>query len=725
MYTIDDLNQSLAAYLPEDQRSKIHAAYEFGAQAHEGQTRLNGEPYITHPLQVASILAEMRMDADSIAAAILHDVIEDTGTAKEDLAKLFGQDVADLVDGVSKITQISFDTREEAQAEYFRKMLLAMSQDLRVILIKLADRLHNMRTIEYLKVKKRHRIARETLDIYAPIAQRLGMHQTRLELEELGFAALHPLRHGVLQKVMRKYSGNRKDIIQKIDQMLRDRLDERGVKYRIEGREKNLYSLYKKMKEKQLSFQEVYDVYGFRIIVDSIDTCYRTLGIVHNTLKPIPAKFKDYIAIPKENGYQSLHTALFSTYGVPVEIQIRTEEMHRLAEAGIAAHWLYKTKDSDHGSYNHQRARGWLSNLIEIQQQTVDSGEFLDNMRVDLFPDEVYVFTPKGKILALPRGATPVDFAYAVHSDVGNRCVAARIDRSLTALSTPLKNGSTVEIITAPSASPNPAWLNFVVTSRARSHIRHFLKHLNRDKGIELGARMLEGALAQLPVNKKLADIDDARKIGLVKEYGLESFDDVLEQVGVGNRIPQLVAKHLTDEIGVIEAPKSRHQFAFHKSIARWIGLNRSKPAPLAIKGTEGLVVSYARCCRPIPGDPIRGFVTKGKGIVIHTDSCPNVADYKKHPEQEIRVEWDEAIDAQFQVDIKIEAVEQRGVLAKTAAAISEAEANIVNVDMGDADRRYAVSYFTIEVQDRVHLAQVMRRLKALKEVHKISRRKG
>ncbi|HKJ75926.1 MAG TPA: RelA/SpoT family protein, partial [Gammaproteobacteria bacterium] len=541
-FLISDLCALLEQYMAPEQVAEVYRAYLFGAEAHEGQHRRSGEPFIYHPLTVARILAEMRMDHQSITAAILHDVIEDTPTAKEQVAENFGEEVAELVDGVSKLTHIEFENRREAQAENFRKMMLAMTRDLRVILVKLADRLHNMRTLGAMPAEKRRRIARETLEIYAPIAARLGMNAVRLELEDLGFAAYYPMRYRVLLEAVHRARGNRKEVVQKIGSAIEERLRQEELDCEVIGREKHLYSLYIKMRNKHLSFNEVMDVYAFRIIVDRVDTCYRVLGAVHNLYKPVPGKFKDYIAIPKANGYQSLHTVLFGPYGVPVEVQIRTRDMERVAEAGIAAHWLYKTGDGQ-ANNAQARAREWLRNLLEMQMQAGNSVEFLEHVKIDLFPDEVYVFTPSGEILELPRGATSIDFAYSVHTDVGNHCVAARIDRRLQPLNTQLVNGQTVEVITAHTARPNPAWLNFVVTGKARANIRHFLKNQRRDEAVALGRRLLDKALTGL--DSSLDDLPPSRIKAVLDESGLVRLEDLLEEVGLGDRSAPLAARAL------------------------------------------------------------------------------------------------------------------------------------------------------------------------------------
>ena len=707
MHQLNDLIKQVSTYLTPEQVEKIELAYEFGARAHEGQKRVSGEPYIYHPLEVACILAEIHMDHQTIAAALLHDVIEDTPTVKREISREFGKNVAELVDGVSKLTQITFDSFEEAQAHNFRKMLMAMSNDIRVILVKLADRLHNMRTLEALRPDKRRRIARETLEIYVPIAQRLGLNAVRLELEELGFSALYPMRHRILAEQVRKARGHRKEIIDKIRNALRRRLRQEKIPAQIIGREKHLYGIYQKMRANGLSFNEVYDVYAFRIIVDSVNTCYRVVGTVHNLYKPVPGKFKDYIAIPKANGYQSLHTALFGPYGVPIEVQIRTHEMNDVAEAGIAAHWLYKTDGSSGDrSGAHKRAREWLQSIIEMQQTAGNPQEFLENVKVDLFPDAVYAFTPKGKIIELPRGATAVDFAYAIHSNLGNACTGVRINRRLAPLSTQLASGQTVEIIKSPGAQPNPAWLNFVVTAKARSSIRHYLKNLQHNEAIALGKRLLN---RQLELLNNQYDQLEPEQIGIVlNEYKLKSEEELLMDIGLGNRIAPLIARKLTANNKNIEIAEKN--------------INEISNA-LVIKGTEGMVVNFPKCCYPIPGDPIIGFASAGRGIVIHTQSCKNIAEFKNQPEKWINVEWEQNIDREFPTRIRMNATNQRGVLATLAAAISDQEANIVNVDIKDKDDRYTTLEFIVEVKNRKHLAHVIRRIRVIKHVSHITRR--
>jgi GTP pyrophosphokinase len=701
---VADLCSLLETYLEPQQVRMVLDAYHFGAAAHAGQRRLSGEPYITHPVAVARVLGEMRLDVESIVAAILHDVIEDTPTAKAEIAERYGQEVAELVDGVSKLTQIDFKSKAEAQAENFRKMVLAMSQDIRVILIKLADRLHNMRTIWVMPPHKRWRIARETLEIYAPIAQRLGINTLRIELEDLGFAALYPMRYRVLKEKMRRQRGSRREIIGTVRETLEQRLAEAGIDGHVIGREKHLWSIYQKMRQKHASFQDIFDVRGFRIIVDSVDTCYRVLGVLHGLYKPLPGRIKDYIAIPKANGYQSLHTTLLGPRRIRVEVQIRTAEMDKVAESGIAAHWMYKDAE-DVSSAAQARAREWVRGLMEMQRNAGNSMEFIENVKIDLQPDEVYVFTPGGDIMELPRGATVVDFAYAVHSDIGDSCIAAMVDHQLTPLRTALETGQTVEIITAPAARPNPAWLDFVVTARARTAIRHSLKRLRGAEAESLGRRLVEQALDALCV--KLDDITRERVDEAVGGLGADSLSRVFEDVGLGQRMPWLVAQRLT---GV--GPGER-------------GGGRERSAPLTIRGTEGAVVTFARCCRPIPGDPVVGFASAGRGVVIHHQDCRNVREYRNRPEKWLDVQWDERVVGEYPVNIAVDVVNQRGVLADIAAAVSDRDSNIEAVDIEEKDGMIATIRLTISVQDRDHLARIMRRLRVLGTVLRIIRRKG
>ena len=697
--------------------AEIQAAYRFGASAHEGQCRVSGEPYISHPLEVAHLLASMHMDPKSIIAALLHDVIEDTKTAKDRIATEFGRDVAELVDGVSKITRIEFQSQEEAQAENFRKMLLAMASDIRVILIKLADRLHNMRTVGFLERSRQLAIARETLDIYAPIANRLGVRQWGLDLEDLAMATLYPLRYRILAEAIRKRRANRKAIVEKVRSAIVSQLAEEGVTADVSGREKNVYSIYKKMQQKKLPFEQIHDVYGFRVLVDKADSCYRVLGMLHSLYKPIPGRFKDYIAIPKANGYQSLHTVVFGPFGVSIELQIRTAEMHRVAEAGVASHWLYKSGD---GADNmRQRALQWLKDLLEIQQKAGNPHEFLEHLKVDLFPDEVYVFTPHGDIKKLPRGATVIDFAYDVHTDIGNHCAGAKVNNELVPLRTSLRNGDRVEILTDPAATPSPAWLDYVVTGKARAHIRSHLKNRQIGGSVELGTRLLEHAFRDIGVD--MAQLTDAQRTKLLKSLNLPTWNQLLSDIGLGNRVAALVARQLAP------APVTEEQsgFAITRRFRELLKGGKPNAQALAIRGTEGVVVTYARCCRPIPGDPILGFLSAGRGIVIHTEDCKNVAKYRKHPDQWIDVRWEQSVERVFPVTIRLDVRNQRGALASIAAVISEQDANIDTVSFDDRDGQYTTMEFTVEVKDRVHLASIMRRVRALDTVARINRRKG
>jgi RelA/SpoT family (p)ppGpp synthetase len=708
MYQVSDLTNVMSSYLDPHQIDRVFQAYQFSAKAHEGQQRISGEPYIHHPLEVAGILGEMHMDHQTLMAAILHDVLEDTPIVKDDIRKKFGKNVAELVDGVSKLTQVHFDSVEEAQAQNFRKMLMAMSQDIRVILVKLADRLHNMRTLGVLRHEKRMRISRETLDIYVPIAQRLGLNNIRLELEELGFLAMYPMRHRILTEQVRKVRGNRKEVITKIRNALRRRMRQEKLPVEIQGREKHLYGIYEKMRRNKLTFNEVYDVYAFRIMVEDVDNCYRALGVVHNLYKPVPGKFKDYIAIPKTNGYQSLHTVLFGPFGVNIEVQIRTKEMNDVAEAGIAAHWLYKSgKKTGDRSGAHRKAREWLQRIIEMQKTAGNPQEFLDSVKVDLFPDAVYIFTPKGKIIELPKGATAVDFAYAIHTDVGDTCTGARINRSLAPLGTRLYSGQSVEIITSPNARPNPGWLKFVFTARARTSIRHYLKNLQEDEAIALGLRLLNRELDQF--GYRYDQIEQAKLKEVLEEYHLDNDQALLAEVGLGNRIAPLIARRLIDTDKKSSALKNGDR-------------QENETQPFLIKGTEGMVVHFPKCCYPIPGDPIVGFSSAGRGIVIHYRSCKNIAEFRNQPEKWIDIEWEENIERDFATQIRMYATNQRGVLATVAAAISEQEANILNVEIEDKDDRDTLLSFDIEVRDRQHLAQVIRRIRRIKHISHISR---
>jgi guanosine-3',5'-bis(diphosphate) 3'-pyrophosphohydrolase len=698
---VTQLLNKLETYLPPAQVDRIRDAYEFGAEAHEGQKRLSGEPYIAHPVAVADILADLHMDGPTIVAAILHDVIEDTPTAKDDIAERFGADVAELVDGVSKLDHIQFRSRAEAQAESFRKMLLAMVRDIRVIMVKLADRTHNMRTLGSVPPAKRRTVARETLEIYAPIANRLGIHSIKSELEELGFKALYPGRHRIIEKALKRARGNQKQFVGKIADNLRGALEKAGVKGRVEGREKHLYSVYQKMRRKRAPLNSIVDVFGFRIILDSADTCYRALGLVHALYRPMPGRFKDYIAIPRMNGYQSLHTTLFGPNGMPIEVQIRSDDMHRVAEAGIAAHWQYKSGEEGHAY--RDRASEWLQHLMEMPHGG-SSEEFMESVKLDLFPDKVYVFTPRGEIRRLPRNATAVDFAYSVHTDIGNHCVAAKIDRRLVPLRTPLRNGQTIEIITAKGATPNPAWVNFVVTAKARAAIRHYLKGLKHSEAVELGKRLLTQAMAELSIPLKKVPEERLQKVAA--ELNLKSPEELFEKIGLGERLAPLVARSLlpTDQ----EAPAD--------------GETGGHGKPLAIAGTEGMVVTYARCCFPIPNDPIMAYLSSGRGVVIHREACGNLHNYRKQPDKWLSVTWQANMDRLFNVEVRIDVANRMGVLAAIASNIATTETNIEHVAVDERDGDASTLIFDLQVRNRKHLAHVIKNLRKMPEVLRVTR---
>jgi GTP diphosphokinase / guanosine-3',5'-bis(diphosphate) 3'-diphosphatase len=689
-----------SGYLKPEDVTRLESAYHFSRAAHNGQFRASGDPYISHPLAVANILAQLHLDSQALTAALLHDVVEDTAVTKAEITRKFGKPVADLVDGVSKLDRIEFETFEEAQAENFRKMLLAMARDVRVILIKLADRLHNMRTLDAVPAPKRQRIARETLEIYAPIANRLGLNSIYQELEDLSFSYLYPARNRVLSKALKAARGNRREVVGKIEDAVKKRLKQDGIDAVVHGREKHLFSIYRKMRAKHLSFAKVHDVFGFRIIVKDVPSCYVVLGALHSLYKPIPGKFKDYIAIPKANGYQSLHTTLFGPFGSPLEVQIRTQEMHKIAEAGVASHWLYKTDASLNDL--HKKTHQWLQSLLEIQSGSGDSVEFLEHLKVDLFPDEVYVFTPKGKILSLPRGSTAVDFAYAVHTDIGNRCVAVKINEELVPLRTEIRNGDRVEIITASHAKPNPLWLNYVITGRARSQIRHFLKTVQSLESGQLGERLLNQALGAF--KSSAVDIKNAQWDKLLKDTGAKSRADILADIGLGKRLGIVVARRLL-------------------SLGEPHGEERKAGGPVMIRGTEGMAVQFAQCCRPIPGDPIIGLINKGQGMIIHSHDCPAIAKTRADPDKVFDVEWAPDTKKLFNVSIRLMVMNQRGVLAKIAAAIAGAESNIDNVAVApDAGDQFATMNFTLQVSNRLHLARIMRALRRIPEVIRITR---
>ena len=694
-----DLRDLLNTYLEPEKVAIVLRAFEIGAKAHEGQTRKTGEPYILHPVAVARILANLRMDYGSVAAAILHDTIEDTPLTREEIEAHFGEEIAELVDGVTKLDKMKFRTRHEADAESFRKLMLAMSRDLRVIFIKLADRLHNMRTLGSMNPQSRRRIARETLDIYAPIADRLGMNSMKSELQDLGFANLYPWRHRTIAEHIRTVTGDRSEIIADIHKALKRKMNDAGIPCDIKGREKTPYSIYRKMQSKDLSFSEVNDVYAFRIITHSEPYCYLALGAAHGLYRPKPGRFKDHIALPKSNGYQSLHTILSSPFDLPVEIQIRTQEMDVMAEKGAAAHWQYKSGETNSGSAQ-VRAREWLMQLIEVQRHSTDSMEFLDGAKSDLFPDQIFVFTPKGKIIDLRRNATALDFAYAIHTGVGNHTIRILVDKVDVPLSTRLENGQTVEVITGDNAHPMPEWLEFVSTARARTAIRHYIKSLEQADTVALGLRLLDTAL-----NGRGADIDavSTRRMNkYLKDNNFKRQEDLLTELALGNLLPKVVAAKLAPEVSTAESDADAEA--------------------LSIAGSEGSAVSFAACCHPVPGDSIMGYLSAGKGIVIHRSNCRNVREFRKHADHCLDVIWAPIRRGMFEVALQILAKNGPGVLANISTSIGEAGSNIEKIEQPEANPEIATLLFTISVKDRDHMARVMRRLRRNRNVTRVSR---
>ncbi|PWW14153.1 MULTISPECIES: bifunctional GTP diphosphokinase/guanosine-3',5'-bis pyrophosphate 3'-pyrophosphohydrolase [Pseudidiomarina] len=701
MYLFEGLRQQLTEYLPPEQVERTAAAYRLAAEAHKPQKRSSGEPYITHPVAVASLLADMRLDHETIMAALLHDVIEDTPFTQEDLAEQFGSTVAELVEGVSKLDKLQFNSKEELQTENYRKMIMAMVHDIRVILIKLADRTHNMRTIGHLRPDKRRRIARETLEIYAPLAHRLGIHDIKNELELLGFHALYPWRARLLESQVKMARGNRRELVERVQQEIEKRLHDVGIKARVLGREKHLYSIYQKMLHKELRFEQVMDIYAFRVIVDEVDTCYRVLGALHNLYKPIETRFKDYIAIPKSNGYQSLHTSLKGPYGIPVEVQIRTEEMNLMADRGVAAHWLYKTEDSS-GTTAQVRARRWMQSLLELQQSTGNAFEFIENVKSELFPEEIYVFTPEGRIIELPQGATPVDFAYAVHTDIGNTCIGAKVNHKVHSLSKPLETGQTVEIKTAPGSRPNIAWLNFVVTGKARAKIRQYLKGQEFREAENLGERLLRAALG--PVN--FDEISAAEFTRVLHEVKLESKEQLLREIGLGNMMSIAIAKRLLGELAQLKDDGSASPVR----------------STLAIRGAEGLLMSFAKCCRPIPGDEIIAHVSPGKGLVVHRRECKNVRGFEDEPGRYFPVQWEANPDGEFITEVRVEVINHQGVLAKLTTAIAAAGCNIHGLKTEELDANIYYIDVALTVRDRTQLANVLRHIRKMPDVQRVWR---
>ncbi len=700
-YTFEALAKNLESYLPPRQVAQVRRAHDYAANAHAGQFRRTGHPYISHPIAVASILADMRMDHQTLMAALLHDVIEDTSVAKSTLGNRFGKQVAELVDGVSKLSTI-FHSRAEAQAVNFQKMALAMAKDIRVIMVKIADRLHNMRTIGVMSREQRKRQARETLDYYAPIANRLGMHNVKVELEDLGFAALYPLRAERIRQAVEAARGNRKELMDEIDKSIQAALQGDGIAAVIDSREKHVFSIYNKMKTQHKPFKEIMDVFGFRIVVQQEDDCYRALGVVHNLYKPVAGRFKDYIAIPKVNGYQSLHTTLFGMHGVPIEVQIRTEHMSEVADHGIAGHWLYKAHDEK--TQGSQRTRRWVRDLMELQQRAGNPLEFIDSLKIDLFPDDVYVFTPKGEIMELPRGASPVDFAYAVHTDIGNRCVACRIDRTLAPLSQQLQSGQSVEVITSEEAHPSPDWLTFAVSGKARAAIRQSLKSQQRTESIALGRKLLNRSLAN--VGSSINDLDFRRLRRVFKEFGVRKLDEVLQAIGNGDVMSYVVAQRLlsADDRDYEPIPVEH-------------------AGPVAVREGEGLVITYGRCCGPVPGDTIVGHMTPGKGFVVHIESCNNMTEIRRRsPEQIIPARWTAPSDAEFTTTLRIDVNRKKGVIAELAATIADVDAGVDRINVEERDARVSSVVVVVSVQNRNHLARVMRRLRAIPNVLRMRR---
>ena len=703
MYLFEGLNHIIQEYLPPEQIELVKRAFVIARDAHEGQSRSSGEPYITHPVAVASIIAEMRLDHEAVMAALLHDVIEDTPYTEEQLKEEFGASVAEIVEGVSKLDKLKFRTRQEAEVANFRKMILAMTKDIRVVLIKLADRTHNMRTLSALRPDKRRRIAKETLEIYAPLAHRLGIEHIKNELEDLGFEAMHPQRYAVLQKVVQIARGNRKDMIERISAEIKGRLDDVGIQARVFGREKHLYAIYQKMRLKDQQFHSIMDIYAFRTVVENVDTCYRVLGQMHSLYKPRPGRVKDYIAVPKANGYQSLHTSMIGPHGVPVEVQIRTEEMDQMAEMGVAAHWAYKQGGRNDSTPAQIRAQRWLQSLVELQQSAGNSFEFIESVKSEFFPKEIYVFTPKGRIVELPKGATPVDFAYAVHTDIGKNCVAANVDRKPYPLSQPLESGQTIDILTSPNARPNVAWLNFVVTAKARSSIRHALKDLRRDEAIESGKRQLAHALSPL----KLEELNPGFIQQVLADLKLTSLNDVFMEIGLGNQMSTVIAHRLLGESIEIDTD----------------GNPDNNATPLEIKGNGGLLTTFAQCCHPVPGDPIIAYASPGKGLVIHHELCSNLKNRKDDPKHYMSVDWEKSdTQIEFETELRIEMINQQGTLPHLMSTISSMDSNIQSIWTEEQEGRLYQIIVLLTVKDIKHLANIIRKIKQMPELIHIER---
>ena len=709
--SITDLTTTLSDYLSASDLKLVKDAYRFSDEMHLGQVRKSGEPYISHPIAVAEICAEWKLDVQAIMAALLHDVMEDQDVTKEELIERFGAPVAAMVDGLSKLEKIEFQSHIEAQAENFRKMLLAMARDVRVILVKLADRLHNMRTLGAMSAEKQRRIASETMEVYVPIAHRLGLNNIYRELQDLAFAHTYPLRYRTLAKAVKSARGNRREVVNKIMQNVTASLTDAGINAQVFGREKTLYGIYCKMRDKQLSFSQVLDVYGFRVVVENLQNSYFSLGTLHALYKPMPGKFKDYIAIPKSNGYQSLHTTLIGPYGTPVEFQIRTQDMHHVAESGVAAHWLYKNEEGTLTDLQ-QRTHAWLQSLLDIQKQTGDSAEFLEHVKIDLFPDSVYVFTPKSKIIALPRGATALDFAYTIHTDIGDQAIATRINNEPVPLRSELKNGDIIEIITSPNSRPTPNWLSYVRTGKARSAIRHYLRTINLNESVELGKQLLAQALVAVHLNPELPDslVDK-----LLNESSANTLEEIHTDIGIGKRMAALVARHILD---LVEDDSPSIPFQLFD------GDLNNKPEPVIIYGSEGVSVQLAPCCLAIPGDSVIGQLKRDQGLIVHRDDCSNARRMQvKEPDRWIDVSWGEDLNRRFDCRITVMVNNQRGALARIAAEIGESDVNISHVSMEDGLAHDMTNiHFTIQIENRTHLARLMRNVKHLTGVIKIWR---
>ena len=701
MESIGALSKKLSDYLDPKKVKQVNQAYNFACEAHSGQYRSSGDPYVTHPIAVASILSSFRMDEDSLSAAMLHDVIEDTGIPKSVIEKKFNKEVADLVDGVSKLDKLSITSRTEAEAENLQKMVLAMSKDIRVIVVKLADRLHNMRTLLYLNREKQLKIARETLEIYAPIAHRIGMNNVYRELEDLAFKVIYPTRHERLKAAVKKNRGGQKRTLNKIQKELNKKLLDQGIPAFVEGREKHIYSIYRKMKKRQRSFEEIMDVYAIKIIVDTPENCYRTLGHIHNLYKPVEGRFKDYIAIPKSNGYQSLHTGVVGLKGFPIEVQIKTQEMNDMAENGIASHWLYKSGNQSDSS-PQIKARKWVAGLLEMRDNFESTEEFIESVKTDIFPDEIYVFTPQGKIIEMSGGSTAIDFAYAVHTDVGHHCKACRINRRLAPLSVPLESGQTIEILTDKVPQTSPAWLNFAVTPRARNSIRHYLSNLKTSEARKFGKKLLEQSLANTDI--KLRDIDKKDLRRVLNNIGVRSLNRLLEEIGLGLRVGNIVAQQIT---GFLKETNS---------------LNTSEIVPLEITGSEGLIVNYAVCCKPIPGDSVIGHFTAERGLVIHQERCKNILSVREDPQQCFPVNWGEPGGRPFNAQIKVIGKDEPGLLANLASVITSQETNIASIQTTEINTGMHEFVLDLEVTDRLHLSKILRKIRTLSNIVSVSR---